>query len=129
MEEGVGMLYFDLVRTQGLQGQVTVDIATEPGTAQSTADISAVSLVPVQTLPTTDVRSWHSFNWNGSVYLLMLKPGTVGQLLTQPGTGGAAGAVDMTSLQFTTLFRWQGELIPIQAGFIYHENPKNFSIR
>ena len=116
------MIYFDLVRTQGLEGQVTVDIATEPGKqpggAESNADISAVSLVPVQILPTTDVRGWHSFSWNGSVYLLMLKPGRVGQLQTQPGTSGAAGAVDMKNLQFTTLFRWQGELLPIQVHFV-----------
>lgn len=115
VEEGVGLLYFDLVRTQGLEGRVTVDIATEPGTADSTADVSAVSLVPVQVLPTTDVRGWHSFNMNGTVYLLMLKPSAVGGLKTQPGTSGAAGAIDMNNLQFTTLFRWQGELIPVQV--------------
>jgi hypothetical protein len=48
VEEGVGMLYFEVIRTQGMEGQVMVDVATEPGTATTTADISAVSLVPIQ---------------------------------------------------------------------------------
>ena len=116
------MIYFDLVRTQGLEGQVTVDIGTEPhkppGAAESVPDISSVDLVPVQILPTTDVRGWHSFSWNGSLYLLMLKPGRVGPLQTQPGTSGAAGVVDTGNLQFTTLFRWQGELLPKQVHFV-----------
>jgi len=42
------MLHFDIVRTQGLEGQVTVDMATKPGTAQTTADVSLAELVPVQ---------------------------------------------------------------------------------
>lgn len=48
VEEGVGMLHLDIVRTQGLEGQVTVDMATEPGSAQTTADVNKVELVPVQ---------------------------------------------------------------------------------
>jgi len=48
VEEGVGMLHFDIVRSQGLEGRVSVDMATEPGTADTTADVSAVQLVPVQ---------------------------------------------------------------------------------
>ena len=48
VEEGVGLIHFDLVRSQGLEGQVTVDITTEPGTAQTTADVTAVSLVPME---------------------------------------------------------------------------------
>ena len=115
----MGLLHFDLVRTQGLEGQVTVDVATEPGTADSTADASEVSLVPVQILPTTDVQGWHSFNMNGTTFLLMLKPAVVGELQTQPGTSGSAGEIDMTDLQYTTLFRWQGELIPVQV-ISYH---------
>lgn len=48
VEEGVGLLHFDIVRTQGLEGQVTVDMTTEPGTADTTADVSSVQLVPIQ---------------------------------------------------------------------------------
>ena len=118
MEEGVGLLYFDLVRTQGLESQVTVDVATEPGTAQSTADVSAVSLVPLQILPATDVHGWHSFSWNGTLYLLMLKSSVVGELQTQLGTNGSSQTVDMTNLMYTTLFRWQGELTPVQVSFL-----------
>ena len=114
----MGLLHFDLVRTQGLEGQVTVDVATEPGTADSTADASEVSLVPIQILPTTDVRGWHSFNMNGTTFLLMLKPAVVGELQAQPGTSGSAGEIDMADLQYTTLFRWQGELIPVQVSII-----------
>lgn len=48
VDEGVGILHFDIVRTQGMEGQVMVDVTTEPGTAETTGDVSAVSLVPVQ---------------------------------------------------------------------------------
>ena len=48
VEEGVGMLHFEVIRTQGMEGQVMVDVATEPGTATTTADITDVTLVPIQ---------------------------------------------------------------------------------
>ena len=48
VDEGAGMLKFEVVRTQGLEGHVTVDVATEPGTAETTADVNNVDLVPIQ---------------------------------------------------------------------------------
>ena len=119
MEESDKLIYFDLVRTQGLEGQVTVDVTTVPGTAEYVTDNTAVLLAPLQILPTTDIRGWHSFTRNGTQYLLMLKSSVVGELKTQLGTNGSVGEVDMTSLRFTTLFRWQGELTPVQVSIFY----------
>ncbi|XP_053406314.1 adhesion G-protein coupled receptor V1-like [Mercenaria mercenaria] len=115
VEEGVGMLHFEIIRTQGMEGQVTVDVATEPGTATTTADISNVDLVPVQVLGTTYVEGWSSFTMNKTVFILMHKPSVVGEMTSPLGSQGSTGAVDMATLMFTTLFRWQGELVPIQT--------------
>ncbi|KAH3717902.1 hypothetical protein DPMN_060698 [Dreissena polymorpha] len=115
VEEGVGMLQFDIVRTQGLEGRVTVDMVTEPGTADTTADVAAVQLVPVQVLPTSYVENWYSYTVNSTTYLLMMKPTVVGEMTSDLGSQGSAGPVDMATLFHTTLFRWQGELVPLQT--------------
>ncbi|XP_052793587.1 adhesion G-protein coupled receptor V1-like [Mya arenaria] len=115
VEEGVGMLHFDIVRTQGMEGLVTVDMATEPGTAETMADVLSVHLVPVQVIPTTYVEDWYSYMVNGTVYLLMMKPSVVGELTSDMGSDGSQGPVDMATLLYTTLFRWQGELTPVQT--------------
>ena len=107
------------MRSQGLEGQVTVDVTTVPGTAEYVTDNTAVLLAPLQILPTSDIQGWHSFTRNGTQYLLMLKSSVVGELKTQPGTNGSVGEVDMTSLRYTTLFRWQGELTPVQVSIFY----------
>jgi len=46
----------------------------------------------------------------------MFKPSVVGEMTSQPGSAGNVGSVDMATLLFTTLFRWQGELVPVQVG-------------
>ncbi|KAL4228132.1 hypothetical protein ACF0H5_013567 [Mactra antiquata] len=115
VEEGVGMLTFDIVRTQGLEGQITVDMATEPGTAVTTADVTSVDLVPIQTWNTTYVEDWSSFSFNDTVFILMHKPSVVGELTSELGSQGSPGTVDMATLMKTTLFRWQGEFVPIQT--------------
>ena len=52
---------------------------------------------------------------NSTAYVLMMKPSVVGELTTTVGSSGSAAAVDMETLMYTTLFRWQGELMPIQV--------------
>ena len=64
---------------------------------------------------TTNVGDWYSYIVNGTVYILMFKSSVVGELNSDLGSPGSAGAVDMTTLMYTTLFRWQGELIPVQV--------------
>ncbi|KAK3601208.1 hypothetical protein CHS0354_004408 [Potamilus streckersoni] len=115
VEEGVGMIQFDLVRTQGVEGQVMVDVATEPGTATIAADINQVMLAPLQVLNARDIGGWYTFSANGTTYFLMLKSSVTGELVTRPGSNGSTIPVDLNNLSQTTLFRWQGELTPVQT--------------
>lgn len=66
-------------------------------------------------LGTTYVEGWSSFTVNETVFILMHKPSVVGEMTSPLGSQGTAGAVDMATLMYTTLFRWQGELVPIQV--------------
>ena len=72
-------------------------------------------LCPPQVIPTTYVEDWYSYTVNGTVYLLMMKPSVVGEMTSDLGSQGSRGPVDMTTLLYTTLFRWQGELVPVQV--------------
>lgn len=65
------------------------------------------------------MEGWYSFTVNDTVYSIMFKPSVVGEMTAQPGSQGAVGMVDMATLLFTTLFRWQGELIPVQVSLLY----------
>lgn len=66
-------------------------------------------------LSTTYVEGFYSFIVNNTVYSIMFKPSVVGEMTSQPGSNGNVGSVDMATLLFTTLFRWQGELVPVQV--------------
>ena len=74
------------------------------------------SYIILQVLQTTYVEGWYSFVVNETVYSIMFKPSVVGEMTSQPGSAGNVGSVDMATLLFTTLFRWQGELVPVQVG-------------
>ncbi|KAL3865787.1 hypothetical protein ACJMK2_043142 [Sinanodonta woodiana] len=115
VEEGVGLIQFDLVRTQGVEGQVMVDVATEPGTAIIAADITQMMLAPLQVLNARDIGGWYTFSVNGTTYFLMLKSSIIGELVTRPGSNGSTIPVDLNNLNQTTLFRWQGKLTPVQT--------------
>ena len=118
MEENVGMLYFDVVRTQGLEGRVSVDVTTQPGTAVTMADLTEITFAPVQFIPGAQrVQSFHSFVVEQTTYLVMLTSARVGELTTGAGSDGSARVIDLNSFTQSTIFRWQGELVPIQVSY------------
>jgi hypothetical protein len=51
-------IYFDIQRTQGTDGRVTVDMATQPGTAVTDIDLSLLTLTPVQVISAIQVVSF-----------------------------------------------------------------------
>ncbi|KAJ8304146.1 hypothetical protein KUTeg_017729 [Tegillarca granosa] len=115
VDENVGMLMFDIRRTQGSDGRITVDMATQPGTASVNSDLTDVRLAPIQIIPTNQVKAWFSFIVNQTVYMVMLTTFRVGDLTTGVGSNGSASAINVDRLYDSTLFKWQGELIPLQV--------------
>ena len=109
------MIYFDIQRTQGTDGRVTVDVATRPGTATIDTDLTSVTLTPLQYIPATHVVSWYSYTMDGMMYVVMLTKFCVGELTSAIGSDGSAETVTVDRLLQTTLFKWQGELIPLQV--------------
>jgi hypothetical protein len=63
VDENIGLIYFDIQRTQGTDGRVTVDMATQPGTAPchlKRVDWKSLSTLTVSaepSLPMADVSS------------------------------------------------------------------------
>lgn len=115
VDENIGLIYFDIQRTQGTDGRVTVDMATQPGTAVTDIDLSLLTLTPVQVIPAIQVVSWYRYIANGMVYVVMLTNFRVGELTSAIGSDGSAEAVNVDRLFQSTLFKWQGELIPLQV--------------
>ena len=115
VDENIGLIYFDIQRTQGTDGRVTVDMATQPGTAVTDIDLSLLTLTPVQVIPAIQVVSWYSYIANGMVYVVMLTYFRVGELTSDIGSDGSAETVNVDRLFQSTLFKWQGELIPLQV--------------
>ncbi|XP_069137444.1 adhesion G-protein coupled receptor V1-like isoform X2 [Argopecten irradians] len=115
MDENIGIIYIDVERTQGTDGTAMVDVTTRPDTAVVVSDLHSVTLAPYQTIPTTQVQSWYSYTMNGTEYLLMLTNFRVGELTTMIGSNGSAEPVNVDRLFQTTLFKWRGQLIPVQT--------------
>ena len=127
MEENIGLIYFDVRRTQGLDGTVSVDMATKPGTAVTDSDLNQVTLVPVEVMPTIQVQGWHSYTVNGTRYIVMLTSFRVGELTTGVGSDGAVEAVNVGRLYQSTLFKWLGQMVPVQVCFVsFHGENGNF---
>ncbi|XP_060082724.1 adhesion G-protein coupled receptor V1-like [Ylistrum balloti] len=115
MDENIGIIYIDVERTQGADGTAMVDVTTRPDTAVVISDLDSVTLAPYQMIPTTQVKSWYTYTVNGTHYLLMLTNFRVGELTTMIGSNGTSEPVNVDRLYQTTLFKWMGQLIPIQT--------------
>lgn len=115
IEESMSIVELEVERSQGSLGQVTVDMATQAGTALAYQDLNKVEIALLQDIPSRGVSSWHSFMWKNTVFVVMLNAGRVGELTTTVGSPGAVGAVNPDDLFTSTIFRWAGELVPIQV--------------
>lgn len=115
MDENVGLIFFDIQRSQGTDGRISVDMATQPGTAITDTDLSLVTLTRLQSIPSIQVVNWYSYTYSGMVYIVMLTNFRVGELTSAIGSDGSAGTINVDRLYHSTLFKWQGEMIPLQV--------------
>lgn len=118
MEENIGQIFFDVTRSQGSDGTVTVDLATRPDTAVVNTDLKQVTLSPLETVITSQVTGWHSFYSNDTLYLVMLTSYRVGELTTGIGSAGNDSAFSVERFLYSTLFKWQGQLVPVQVSLL-----------
>lgn len=58
---------------------------------------------------------WASFEVEGLTYLLLLSGHRVAPLATKVGSDGSDGAFDPRRVTTSVLFRWQGDLVPVQT--------------
>lgn len=115
VEENIGQIFFDVTRSQGLDGTVSVDLATQPDTATVNTDPKQVTLSPLETVVTSQVTGWHSFYSNATLYLVMLTSYRVGELTSGIGTAGNDSMYSVDRFLYSTLYKWQGQLVPVQV--------------
>lgn len=115
VEENIGQIFFDVTRSQGLDGTISVDLTTQPDTAVISTDPKQVTLSPLETVITSQVTGWHSFYSNDSLYLVMLTSYRVGELTTGIGSAGNDSTYSVDRYLYSTLFKWQGQLVPVQV--------------
>ncbi|XP_061172919.1 adhesion G-protein coupled receptor V1-like [Saccostrea echinata] len=115
VEENIGQIFFDVTRSQGSDGMVTVDLATQPDTAVINTDPKHVTLSPLETMITSQVTGWHSFYSNDTLYLVMLTSYQAGELTSGIGSAGNDSLFSVDRFLYSTLFRWQGQMVPVQT--------------
>ena len=123
MEEALRTLVFDIVRSQGTLGKVTVDVMTVPGTATATTDMARVVLAPITSAPGASVVDWHhiashvsattSDTSEATSFLVMLTslPSNT-QLASMVPADSGLGAGQ------SVLFKWQGQLTHMRVSEI-----------
>ncbi|VDI35962.1 G-protein coupled receptor 98 [Mytilus galloprovincialis] len=69
----------------------------------------------LQSIPSIQVVNWYSYTYSSMVYIVMLTNFRVGELTSAIGSDGSAGTINVDRLYHSTLFKWQGEMIPLQT--------------
>ena len=70
MEEGAGYIEFEVRRSFGAFGEVSVTLATQEGTAVSTEGTS-LALDTIQPIESTSAEKWYQFSVDGRPYLAL----------------------------------------------------------
>ena len=109
VEEHVGTVEATVKRTKGNYGRITVDYQTVPVTATAASGDQA-KFVGLQKLKTVGARSWHVFTAYGDLYVALASDNRTGPLPEGVGDTAVGGVYG------STLFRWQGVLVPVQVG-------------
>lgn len=105
MEEAFTTLKLDVVRSFGLQAQVSVDVVTVPGTATFSASTSRVVLAPLLEAVGVSVSGWCQVTVLNTVYLIMLTSLTSDVQLSSVLPAGSPVGVGQS-----VVYKWQGQL-------------------
>lgn len=98
-------LEFDVVRSQGTQGQVTVDVMTVPGNAIFSVNSSRVVLAPISQAVGAAVSDWCQVSVANTTYLVMITSLTSDTQLSTMLPAGSPVEVGQS-----VIYKWQGQL-------------------
>lgn len=112
VEEDQGIVKAKVIRTKGDFGRITLDYKTVAQTASSTSG-NVVHFEKMQQLRTMDAYSWHAFSAFGDECVLLASTNRTGPLPSEVDN------VAMGEYFGSTLFRWQGVLVPLQVRLVY----------
>ncbi|XP_041376199.1 adhesion G-protein coupled receptor V1-like [Gigantopelta aegis] len=109
VEESVGLIKFDVVRSKGSSKQVTIDVVMVTESVPVSPGKKELTLATLQNLPGKKVSAWHSMEVNGVTYLLMLTslPANTSLKSITPNNLDGNGQ--------SLMLRWQGEITLIQT--------------
>ena len=110
VEENVGTIHLDIIRSQGLLGRVSLDVTTNSGTATFLSSSSNIIVAEFQTIPAAKISAWHVIEAGGTTFVLMLTSLSANEqlrnLLPESSPVEAGQSV---------LYRWQGELTYVKV--------------
>ncbi|KAK7486836.1 hypothetical protein BaRGS_00021983 [Batillaria attramentaria] len=110
VEENVGTIQLEVVRTQGLEGRVSLDVTTAAGTATFLSSSDNVVLADFQSVPASRVSGWHDITVGETTFVLMLTSFQANVRL-RDFLPASSPVEDGQSV----LFRWQGELTYVRT--------------
>lgn len=127
VEENVGTIHLDIIRSQGLMGRVSIDVTTNSGTATFLSSSSNIMVAEFQTIPAARISAWHVIEAGDAIFVLMLtslsSTEQLRNLLPESSPVEAGQSV---------LYRWQGELTYVRVsshlGVIIITIKKNFKV-
>ncbi|XP_055956200.1 adhesion G-protein coupled receptor V1 [Patella vulgata] len=109
-ENTQGFISFDVRRTRGMKGRVSVDVTTEQQTALITSSPRDVTLGHFQSIMGVNVTNWYSYQISGTTYILMMTSLNTNQdlrsLIPEPNTFEPGQSI---------LWRWQGQFKYFQS--------------
>ena len=108
IEETQGIVKAKVIRNKGDFGRITLDYKTISRTANS-ASGNVVHFEKLQQLKTLGAYSWHTFPAFGDRFVLLASNNRTGALPYSVDDGA------MGEYFGSTLFRWQGVLVPLQV--------------
>lgn len=108
IEESQGIVKAKVIRSKGDFGRITLDFLTISRTASS-ASGDVIHFEHLQQLKTLDAYNWHTFSAFGDRFVLLAGNNRTGNLPSGVGDGA------MGEYLGSTLFRWQGVLVPLQV--------------
>ncbi|XP_065175877.1 adhesion G-protein coupled receptor V1-like [Sycon ciliatum] len=112
VEENVGVIPLVVRRSQGSFGAVSVQWSVNSGTATS-AGGSMLNLGSIQTIQTSNIRSWYSYTAGNTVYMLAASSSmSTGPI---PIPGGSPVALPSTNSAESALYYWDGQWLKLQS--------------
>ncbi|KAL8615958.1 hypothetical protein ACOMHN_034634 [Nucella lapillus] len=110
VEENVGTIHLDVVRTKGQLGRVSVDVTTNSANATFLSSSTNVVLAELQTVPAAGISAWHVIKTEKAVFVLMLT-----SLRSNEQLKDSVPKTSPVEVGQSVLYRWQGELVYLKT--------------